>query len=520
MLKKIFKILGIIIGIILLLLIVIVIMGYDGNDINNPKVVEDDKSTLTVVSNKLYEKTKDVKTEKEANITFNEEELEYLLYPIFMAMNDELNGFKFTGVNIDVNDGEYFIKLSGKAIGVYNTVLYAKLNFSFNNEIFEIKLDSVKLGRLGLTGLGKVLLMFVSEKEVERDLAESGIYLDLDKNKLAIRMTLDDIEQTLTKQTKEDNKELISLLLDIFLANNNLLELNLGDDNLIGAIIHLDNAKYDSTIHGELKYNYDFDDIKNKIESLLSSHIINSEKVSPVSNFLIKGYNHIDDETKEEIKNIDFTSIGIANKNSYEGIIDRSDLSMSSYMTSLFVGKSPLEITHILKDGIVIPDTTLTGLVQSFDFIGSSFAFSNEEGKVGYFVLEQLDFTCLEKLLKIDLVANINGLRICVEVETECPDSDGLVITGVVKKLLIGNYDLSDDQKTKLLRYLRDTFKDTNWINANPDKEEITLDFSEAMSDAISQNSILSNLIKNSIDLSCKTIIKEGYIAIKYSMVD
>ena len=520
MLKKIFKIFGIILGILLLLLIVLVIMGFDGANINNPQVVEDNKSTLTVVSNKLYEKTKDVKTEKEANITFNEEELEYLLYPVFMEMNDELSGFKFSGVNVDVNDGDYYIKLSGEAFGFYKTVLYAKLDFSFNNEIFAIKLNSVKLGRLGLTGLGKVMLMFVSEKQLERDLAESGIYLDLDKNNLAIRMTLDDIEQTLTKQTQEDNKELISLLLDIFLANNNLLELNLGEDNLFGAIIHLDNAKYDDSIHGELKYDYDFDDIKNKLEALLTSKVITGELVSSVANFLVKGYNHIDDETKEEIKNLDFSSIGILNKNTYDGIIDRSDLSMSSYMSSLFVGKTPLEISQILKDGIVIPDTTLTGLVQSFDFIGSSFAFSNDENKVGYFVLEQLDFTCLQEKLKIDLVANINGLQICVEVETYNPESDGLQITGEVRKVLIGNYDLSSDQKMKLLRYLRDTFKETNWIKVNPDKEEIVLDFSEAMSEAISHNSVLSNLIKNSIDLSCKTIVKEGYIAIKYSLVD
>ena len=522
MIKKIFKFIGILIGIILILAIVLVIMGIDSTDVNNPKVVEDNKSTETVVSNKLYDKTKDVKVNNDANITFNEEELEYLLYPIFMGINEELSGFNFTGVNVDVNDSEYFVKISANAFGFYKTVLYAKLEFSFDNSVFEIKFGSLKLGNLGLTGIGKILLGFVSDKSIESSLADSGIYLDIDKKDLAIKMTLDDIEETLTKQTNEGNKELVSLLLDIFLANNDLLELNLGKDDLIGAIVHLGNAKYDDTIHGDIKYDYDFDDIKTKAESLLDNHIIKAEELSATFNYLVKGYNHIDDKEQEVVKNKDFSSIGISQVRLYEGIVNRSDLSVSSYITSVFVGKTPLQVASILKDGIIIPDTTLTGLLQSFDFVGYSYAFCNEENKVGYFILEQLDFTCLSEKLKIDLIGNINGLQICVEVNIDCLDENarGLTITGDVKKLLIGNYDLNDGQKSKLLTYLKNTFKETDWISVNPEKEELVLDFSRAMSDAISSNPVLSTLISDAMNDSSKTTIKEGYISIKYSLGD
>ena len=125
MIKKLFKLLGIILGIILLLVIVLVIMSIDGKDINNPQVVSANKSTEVVLSNDLYEKTKDVKTNNDANITFDEEELEYLLYPIFMGMNEQLDGFSFTGVNVDVENGEYYVKLSGESLGFYKTVVYA-----------------------------------------------------------------------------------------------------------------------------------------------------------------------------------------------------------------------------------------------------------------------------------------------------------------------------------------------------------------------------------------------------------
>ena len=94
MIKKLFKIIGIVIGIILILLIVGVVLSIDSKDINNPQVVSDNKSTETVINNALYEKTKDVETDNDAKITFDEEELEYLLYPICLGLNKQLDGIE------------------------------------------------------------------------------------------------------------------------------------------------------------------------------------------------------------------------------------------------------------------------------------------------------------------------------------------------------------------------------------------------------------------------------------------
>ena len=386
--------------------------------------------------------------------------------------------------------------------------------------MFEIKLNSLKVGKLGLTGIGKIFLSFVSEKKLERSLEESGIYLDFNKSDLSIKMTLDDIENTLTKQTEEGNKELVSLLFDIFLASNDLLELSLGDNDLFGAIIHLGKAKYDNTIHGELKYNYDFDLIKVKAETLLSNNAITSKELVEAFNYLVKGYNHIDEKEKEVIDNIDFSSVGINVNSLYEGVIDRSDLSMSSYMESIFVGKSLMQVASTLTDGIVIPDDTLSGILQNLDFVGYSYAFCNEEGKVGYFVLEQLDFTCLKEHLKMDLIGNLNGLQICIEVNIDCFDenANGLTITGDVSDLLIGSYDLKESQKVKLLQYLKKELAETDWISVDVENEQMTLDFSRAMADAISSNSILNTVIADSMNATKKTYIREGYISIKYSM--
>ena len=99
----------------------------------------------------------------------------------------------------------------------------------------------------------------------------------------------------------------------------------------------------------------------------------------------------------------------------------------------------------------------------------------------------------------MDLIGNLNGLQICIEVGINCLDenANGLTITGDIHKLLIGSYDLKESQKVKLLQYLKKEFADTNWISVDAEHEQMTLDFSKAMADAISSNQILNTVIQD-----------------------
>ena len=60
--------------------------------------------------------------------------------------------------------------------------------------------------------------------------------------------------------------------------------------------------------------------------------------------------------------------------------------------------------------------------------------------------------------------------------------------------------------------------KDTNWISIDDEKEQLTLDFSQAMAETISSNAVLSGIISDQMNSSCNTYVKEGYISIKYNL--
>ena len=519
--KKIIKIIFILLFVLILAVGVCFVLTIDKSDINNPDVVNNDKELIEVINNELYEGTKDVKSTSKANILFSEEELESIVYPILMEIKIQNPSFEFTGVNFDVKNSEYSIMVSCSALGFYKTVAKLKIEFKNENDAFIIKFDEVKLGKLGLTGIGKLAVSFVNEEKLIKSLEESGIYASVDLNKLMISMSYGQIEDTLSYNMEKGTSDLASLLIDIFLKNNDILKFNFGEDDLLGVKLNLENTKYDVTKHGELTYSYDFSEVADKCKSLLDTKTISVKELDPTFNFLVRGYDYIDEETQNKIANIDYSSVGIVNNRLYQGIIDRSDLSVQGYIGGLFAGKTALEIMPMITGGLMISDDFLNGIFQSQDFVGFSYAFNNYSNDIGYVVIESLALTCIDQKIKIDLIANINGLRMCIEIDADAFDNsaEGLVINCSVKSILIGSIDLTEEEKAKLMKFLEGVFEEIDWISVDCDNTFLQLDFSRVMAEAISSNPTVSGVFAGIVNYNGKVYIEDGYVSIKYSAI-
>ena len=188
------------------------------------------------------------------------------------------------------------------------------------------------------------------------------------------------------------------------------------------------------------------------------------------------------------------------------------------YMLEIFKDKNVFELLSILTNGITISDDFLSSLLQSFDYMGYSFAFSNEDNKVGYFVLEQLNFVCQDQFIDIHLIMNLNGLNLYLEASFDCLDenSNGLQISGLIHDLNIGEYKLNNEQKQLLIAYLSELLVDLEWISIDKNSQEITLDFSKALISVISNNSLLNSIIGDSLNSLTKTYIEDGEVSIKF----
>lgn len=506
---------SIVLTIVFLLALVLILISYK-KDINNEKVVSDDRALLEVINNELYDDTFDIFDKEEVPILFSEEELEYLGYALVKSI-DGIDGLNFIGVNFDVSNHEYSIMVQVRLKNLITTVARVNLGFRKTNDSFIVTFDNIKLGRLGLTWVGKLIISGMSEEEIEKDLMENGIYAKVKLKERMIILSYDDLEKTITSSIEEDSSELISLLFDIFLKKEDLLKVSFGDDDMLGATINVKNAKYDPSIHSELSYEYDFDDIKNKCKELLINKKITIEELYPTFNFLVRGYNKIEDELKEVVDEIDYSSIGIISNKLYQGIISRSDLTLGSYFKDVFKDKSLIETLALMNSGILVSDDFLNGVFQSLEFVGFGYAFNNYSNDVGYLIIEQFLVTCHDEELVLDLVININGYKLVIEVKCSCPDKDevGLTIKGVITSVLIGNIELTYEERVKLLNYLNSVLGELEWIYTSNSEMAIFMDFSKVLAEAISSNENISGALSNILNEGTNVYVEEGYIRIK-----
>ena len=523
--KRIFKLLPKIL-LILFLLIVLIIIGliialYDSKDVTNYEVIDKQTPSQLVFNNVLYDGTYDVYNTKEAEVLFSESELEALVYPVIMSLNQEGMPFEITGVDIDVNNGVYSFEASVTLANFFKTVLTAKLNIENKDNLFSINFKNIKLGDISATKIAKFLIKNIDVNKLQNELINKNIYVNVDLSTFTITCTYDDINKMIKANVPDKQSSLISLLFDVFLTNQTFMDLSFGDNDLLGAFIHLGTAEFKESIEGKLQYTYSFDMIADAVSNLLDEKLISYEDVNTVYNFLVRGYESLEDEEKSKINEIDFgTLLSKAEVKNYKGIIQKSNITLIDYMNEIFKEKNIFELTSLLKDGIQLSDDFLTSLLQSFDYMGYSYAFSNDDNKVGYFVLEQLNLIFKDEFVEIHLVMNLNGLQLYLEASFDCLDenSKGLKINGEIHDVKIGDYVLNDSQKDDLIVYLGDLLNSLEWIIINEENKGIELDFSNAMMSIVSNNNLLNSLIGNSINSITKTYIEDGKVTLKFEL--
>lgn len=522
--KKLLKFLigffGAIIGLILIIVIVLVILFYNGKDVTHYEVVDREYQATEVINNTIYDGLNDVTSTKEAMIVFDEEDLEALLYPMVMTMNNFELPVEITGADVDVKDGNYYLEVSVKAAKVVKTVITAQLHFENAGEEFSIQLQKLKLGKVNFAKLSSILSDYVDEATLESELKNRNINVSIDLETLTISMTYENIKNMIIKNMDDGNRDLISLLFDVFLTNEELLSLSFGDEDLLGAILHLSNIEYNSSEKGALKYIYNFEAIKLIVNQLLEDELISLKNSDIVFNYYVRGYKNLKEEEKLVIDELStVTELGNDYKD-YKGIINRSDITINNYFIDMFKDLNILNVMELLINGIEINDDTLSLLLQQFEYIGLSYVFYNYEHEINYLVIEQVNMICKDQFLDLLLVINVNGVQVYIEATFDCNDSGstGLKIKGNVKDINIGNYNLTEEQKGDLLEYLNFVFSNLEWVSINQSDNSMTLDFSNAMSKLISSNSIISSLIGDTFNSITNTYVEDGYIAIKFEL--
>ncbi len=312
---------------------VLAVMIHEKRDVTTAAVRAKGWGLRTVLDSHIESDLTAARESGEVAVLFSEEDLQYLFYAIMKSI-DPPSGVTLSGVNVTVEEGVYTLAVSAK-IGVMPTVLRAGLTFREEAGSYSVTLTQASAGSLEVArGLGHWILCRTDPKKVERALASAHLYCSVDTDAMTVTFTKENMLRSVSALTGEEaDAALLHLLLDVSLDHSSLLSLSFGENDLLGAVLHLARLHYLAAEGETLPYTYDFDAIARQVETLIADGKVTGEQVPPVFRLLVKGYASLSDADKAALSEVDLTSVGVTDKVTYRGIMQKQHRSLSDLLS-------------------------------------------------------------------------------------------------------------------------------------------------------------------------------------------
>lgn len=509
--RWIFAIIAVLLLAVIVTGVVLTVMIHEKRDVTDPTVAAKNRGLRTVLNSHMEADLTAARESGEARFLFSEQDLKFLFYAILQSI-DPPSGVTLSGVDVTVADGVYTLAVSAK-LGVMPTVLRAGLSFAESAGSYSVTLTQASAGSLEvLRGLGRLILRRADAAKIEQSLASVNLFCMVNLDTMTVTFTKENILRTAATLTGgEEDATLLHLLLDVFLDHESLLSLSLGNNNLLGAVLHLARIRYSTEERGALPYTYDFDAVARQVEALLAAGAVTEAQVSPVFRLLVKGYASLSDQDKAALEGVDLTSVGVTDKETYRGMMEKEQRSLSDLLTNdqFFLSSGTLLPTF----GVKITDDMLTEVLRSMNFVGFSLAFSGADtGRVAYVVIEQFNLLAKENHIDLEMIVNINGVQTVMTAALSAPPAAGVAINAKVDSVMLGEEPLTEAQRRELLTYLASAAADVDFIAFNAEEETVTLRFAEA----IAGLSELQRLCETYPMFAPQTVIENGVVNITY----
>lgn len=509
--RWIFAIIAVLLLAVIVTGVVLTVMIHEKRDVTDPTVAAKKRGLRTVLNSHMEADLTAARESGEARFLFSEQDLKFLFYAILRSI-DPPPGVTLSGVDVSVADGVYTLAVSAK-LGVMPTVLRAGLSFAESAGSYSVTLTQASAGSLEVVrGLGRLILRRADAAKIEQSLASVNLFCMVNLDTMTVTFTKENILRTAAALTGgEEDATLLHLLLDVFLDHESLLSLSLGNNNLLGAVLHLARIRYSTEERGALPYTYDFDAVARQVEALLAAGLVTEEQVSPVFRLLVKGYASLSDQDKAALEGVDLTSVGVTDKETYRGMMEKEQRSLSDLLTNdqFFLSSGALLPTF----GVKITDDMLTEVLRSMNFVGFSLAFSGADtGRVAYVVIEQFNLLATENHIDLEMIVNINGVQTVMTAALSAPPAAGVAIHAKVDSVMLGEEPLTEAQRRELLTYLASAAAGVDFIAFNAEEETVTLRFAEALTGL----SELQRLCETYPMFAPQAVIENGVVNITY----
>ncbi len=508
--KKIFKLIFGLLGFLLLLVIIIGvalgIMLFD-NSHNKAKTYSSTDDAVQVLN---YNALATAKTENELSYLFDEETLNALLEAISNEIN--LNPLqvkniyvKYNNLDDEDNNNDTLTLYVPIQIYFYESCLISTLNIKQDGDNFILEISKASVGKIDTDFflIKSVLNSALDPKNIENELKKNGydVTCEYKNDKFYLTISIDDILNIIEKNVS--NNPLFNTLLSLMRRNKDTYSSSF-EGKEKGFILYLE--KLASVIENSFEASSDPENNSIvKTESLLANNKITKEQASYVADYLVRGYNNIEDEAKKIISTLDLTSIGITNNKLYTGVVDRKESNIVSLIKASTTGISILSPAVSVN----LDDENINAIIDDREIIGKTFTFI-KDNSINYISVGSIYITTSYHKIVLSTIVDLNGKEIKIDVTLDANDlGSNHSITTVLSKVDVGQISLNDDEQKNLLEFLNQNL-DSDLLKINTETKEITFDFSTYFNDAsLTDYNLIKSHLKNTVE------VLDGYIQVK-----
>lgn len=484
--KKIFKLIFVLIGILLLLAIVtVVVIGisiWDTTDRSDPEILENPRDLTELINEYAYDAVNRAKATEQISLLLTEKQLNTVLEAVRKEISIPL--LKIRSLYAIYNeDGTVSLEGPISFFG-FKSLIRAQLSIELDADgTILLDVSDIGLGHLGTNNfiVKNLVIRNIRTDKIEQSLSEAKIYLTLDMSEGIVHASMSkaQTEKTVAELLPDETKDLVGAIADEVLGNEELFRLYFNDDAVIGAKVYLHELRYTQALKYPLgNSRRDMNDVKADMSTLIGEGIVNCENASTVLDFLVRGYEALPEEEQKVISSLSFLSVGIRNAKDYNGIVNRSDLTMLKVFMDAAVTDPGSLVTIVTKGyyDITVTEENLNELLSSLDFIGTSFGFIKGQETAAISIVS-LYADLSDDALTVYLVLDVDGICVYCTASASTEENRDALVTLRIDSLKLGTMAVTDEARHGLLQYLSKVLE-VDFLSVDPDHETMSLDFS------------------------------------------
>ncbi|MCR4661832.1 MAG: hypothetical protein K5765_07565 [Clostridia bacterium] len=483
----------------------------DTSPIMTEDATKDTRSTEQIVKSLMGSALLETEDAAEIDATFSEADLNAILAGI--VRSNKVKGLEGLAINF-IDDNSLSFKASFK-FSIFQALINADIGFSESEDgkTLTFTFKSIKAGKIPMSDtIIKWVGQLAKLDQTIANISVGGTKLNakLEYSPLRVSVAKETILNLVLNQATSESNNVATSLLSWAVSDNDLGKLSFGK-NGVGIKINLTELAYSQVRDGDMSTSINVDQIDTKLETLLNNGAIDCSQIDVSANFIIKGYDKLSSSEKDAISEIDYSSIGINNKQNYEGVLPSEEHTFMQYaLGSLDVDMdNPAIIMTSGSAYMKVKESDINTIILTKSLVGTTVTFYNLKNDGTYDVsiitLEAFNMDIKDNETTLSFVISINGYKTIMKIKCAGEPQTGTSLTLNITNMHVGSKVASNDLVKAFLTKVNEAVSGDNWLSCNVEEKTITFSF-----DSIVKEKQVLKTIMNLSGTQTKSSLKDN----------